>query len=103
MSENKFPADWDEQKVRRVLAFYEQQTEEDALAEDEAGVQPSDTVMNIPHELVPMVRELIAKAPQLGYALTFARKNRTAKYVKPHNVRVRRNPGTMFWRWRLCS
>lgn len=61
MSENKFPADWDEQKVRRVLAHYEEQTEEDALAEDEAGIQPSDTVMNVPHELVSKVRELIAK------------------------------------------
>lgn len=61
MSGNKFPEDWDEQKVRRVLAHYEEQTEEDALAEDEAGIQPSDTVMNIPHELVSKVRELIAK------------------------------------------
>ena len=61
MSETTFPADWDEQKVRRVLAHYEAQTEEDALVEDESGVQPSDTVMNIPHELVPKVRELIAK------------------------------------------
>jgi len=61
MSEKKFPVDWDEQKVRRVLTHYEGQTEEGALAEDEAGVQPSDTVMNIPHELVSKVRELIAK------------------------------------------
>lgn len=61
MSDSKFPADWNEQKVRRVLAHYEEQTEEDALAEDEAGMQPSETVMNIPHELVPTVRELIAK------------------------------------------
>lgn len=61
MSDNKFPANWDEQKVRRVLAHYEEQTEDDALAEDKAGIQPSDTVMNIPHELVPKVRELIAK------------------------------------------
>jgi hypothetical protein len=61
MSEDKFPADWDEQKVRQVLTNYEKQTEEDALAEDEVGIQPSDTVMNIPHELVSKVRELIAK------------------------------------------
>jgi hypothetical protein len=61
MSQTKFPADWDEQKVRRVLAHYEEQTEENALAEDEAGVQLPDTVMNFPHELVPKVRELIAK------------------------------------------
>ncbi len=61
MSKNKYPAGWDDQKVQRVLAHYEHQAEAEALAEDEAGVQPSDTVMNIPHELVPKVRELIAK------------------------------------------
>jgi hypothetical protein len=61
MSENKFPSGWDEEKVRRVLAHYEDQTEEDALAEDEAGVAPSETVMNVPRDLVPKVRELIAK------------------------------------------
>jgi hypothetical protein len=61
MSDNKFPPNWDDQKVQRVLAHYEQQTDEEALAEDEAGMQSSETVMNIPHELVPKVRELIAK------------------------------------------
>jgi hypothetical protein len=61
MSDTESPAGWDEQKVRRVLAHYEEQTEDDAVAEDEAGIQPSETVMNVPHELVPKVRELIAK------------------------------------------
>jgi hypothetical protein len=61
MSQSKFPAGWDEEKVRRVLAHYEQQTDEDALLEDEAGLEPPETVMNVPHDLVPKVRELIAK------------------------------------------
>ena len=61
MSENKFPAGWDNQKVRQVLRHYEEQAEDDAVREDEAGVQPSETVMNVPHDLVPKVRELIAK------------------------------------------
>ena len=61
MSQNKFPNGWDEDKVQRVLAHYGEQTEDEALAEDEAGIQPSDTVMNVPHDLVPKVRELIAK------------------------------------------
>ena len=61
MSQGKFPTGWSEEKVRRVLAHYEKQTEEDALLEDEAGIEPSETVMNVPHELVPKVRELIAK------------------------------------------
>lgn len=63
MSQDKFPSGWDEEKVRRVLAHYEEQTEVDALLEDEAGVERSDTVMNVPHDLVSKVRELIAKRP----------------------------------------
>jgi len=61
MNQNKFPAGWDEEKARRVLAHYEKQTEDDALLEDEAGIQSSGTVMNVPHDLVSKVRELIAK------------------------------------------
>ncbi len=61
MSKTEFPEGWDEDKVRRVLAHYDEQSEDDALAEDEAGIQPSETVMEVPHQLVPAVRELIAK------------------------------------------
>lgn len=61
MNQPKFPEGWDEGKTRRVLAHYEEQSEEDSMAEDEAGVRSSETVMAIPHELVPEVRELIAK------------------------------------------
>ena len=42
MSQNKFPSGWDEDKVRRVLAYYEAQTDEDALLEDEACVEPTE-------------------------------------------------------------
>ena len=61
MSQSKFPDAWDEDKVQRVLAHYGEQREDEALAEDEAGIQPSETVMNVPHDLVPKVRELIAR------------------------------------------
>jgi hypothetical protein len=61
MSKENFPEGWDEERIRRVLTFYEQQSEADALIEDEAGVESSETVMSIPRELVPKVRELIAK------------------------------------------
>ena len=47
--------------MRKVLAHYEEQTEDDALVEDEAGMESSETVMNVSHDLVPKVRELIAK------------------------------------------
>jgi hypothetical protein len=38
MSQNKFPDGWDADKVHRVLAHYGEQTEDEALAEDEAGI-----------------------------------------------------------------
>jgi hypothetical protein len=58
----KFPPGWDEERVRRVLEHYESQPEEQAVAEDEAGLDSAaETVMNIPKELVPEVRKLIAR------------------------------------------
>jgi hypothetical protein len=62
MSQSRFPPGWDEERVRRVLAHYEQQTPEEAVAEDEAAfAEEDDTVMKVPHALVPAIRELIAK------------------------------------------
>jgi hypothetical protein len=62
MSQTRFPAGWDEERVRKVLAHYEEQTEDEAVAEDEAAFEDQDqTTMEIPNELVPMVRELIAQ------------------------------------------
>ena len=64
MTKSDFPEGWDESRVRRVLAHYGGQSDEDAKAEDEAGIQSSETVMAVPHELVSSVRELIAKHRQ---------------------------------------
>ena len=62
MTENTFPPGWNESRVRKVLAHYEKQTEYEAVAEDEAAFEDSgQTFMEIPDELVPEVRELIAK------------------------------------------
>jgi len=61
MSQSRFPEGWDEERVQRVLAHYDEQTEDEAVSEDEAGVASSETVMTVPRELVPKVRELIAK------------------------------------------
>lgn len=62
MTVNKFPAGWDKDRVKRVLAHYEEQAEEEAVAEDEAAYEASDqTIMEVPTDLVPAVRDLIAK------------------------------------------
>ncbi len=62
MKKGKFPPGWNEVRVRRVLAHYEEQTEVEAVAEDEAAFEDStQTVMEVPTALVPTIRELIAK------------------------------------------
>ncbi len=62
----KFPPGWDKDRIRRVLSHYENQTEEEAVAEDEAAFEQSQTVMEVPLELVPVVREMIAKLKPKG-------------------------------------
>ena len=57
-----FPPGWNEDRVHRVLAHYELQTEDEAVAEDEAAYEDrTQTTMEVPTEIVPVVRELIAK------------------------------------------
>jgi len=65
MKSNKFPAGWDEERVKQLLARYEEQTENEAVAEDEAVFEDErEVVMGVPRDLVPVVRELIAKHRQ---------------------------------------
>ena len=56
-----FPPGWDEERVQRILQHYDLLTEEEAVAEDEAALEDStQAVMEVPKELVPAVRALIA-------------------------------------------
>lgn len=60
MSQNSFPPGWDESRVKRVLAHYEGQSEDEAIAEDEAAYEDTtQTFMQIPIGLVPAVRNLL--------------------------------------------
>jgi len=60
--ETRYPPNWDEERVQKLLAHYESQSEDEAVAEDEAAFErPGETIMAVPSELVPTVRELIAK------------------------------------------
>jgi len=59
---NKFPPGWDERRVRAVLEYYENQTEEEALIEHEAALsRPDHTLIPIPSALVPKVHQLLAE------------------------------------------
>lgn len=62
IKQTRFPKGWDEERVKLVLDHYENQTEDEAVAEDEAAWENrSQTFVEVPNELVPAVRELIAK------------------------------------------
>jgi hypothetical protein len=62
MTTKHFPPGWDEERVRRVLAHYETQTEEEAVAEDERAFKEGGrTVIEVPAELMPVIREVIAQ------------------------------------------
>jgi len=62
MKQSKFPKGWDEERVTTVLSHYESQSEEEAVAEDEnAWNDPSHTFLEVPNDLIPAVRELLAK------------------------------------------
>ena len=62
MKQSRFPKGWDEDRVNRVLANYESQTEDEAIAEDEAAWEDSlQTYVEIPNDMLPTVRALLAK------------------------------------------
>lgn len=61
MKNQSFPTGWNEERVRAVLQHYEEQSEVEAVAEDEGRFHAKGmTAMDIPTELVPEVRALLA-------------------------------------------
>ena len=59
---NEFPEGWDEARVRRVLEYYENQSEDEQFAEIEAAREAEGiTMMAVPTELAPEVRAMIAR------------------------------------------
>ena len=53
---------WDEERGRRVIEHYESKTDDEAAAEDRAALRANRrSVMVVPAELVPVVRELIGQ------------------------------------------
>jgi hypothetical protein len=57
-TKQELPKGWDVDRAQRVAEHYETQTEDQAVAEDEADGQ---VTMEIPTELIPEVRRLLAK------------------------------------------
>lgn len=63
MSQPKFPAGWDAARAQRLIDHYESLSEEEQVAEDEAAAaeQKGQTVVTVPDELLPAIRQLLAR------------------------------------------
>jgi hypothetical protein len=62
MTNAKYPPGWNKERVQRVLEHYATQSDDKAVSEDEATYDSArHAVMEVPIDLVPAVRELIAR------------------------------------------
>ncbi|OGO81054.1 MAG: hypothetical protein A3K41_17660 [Chloroflexi bacterium RIFOXYD12_FULL_57_15] len=69
MKNNRFPPGWDEARVKRILAHYETQSEDNATAEDEKAIKgKARAVIEVPIELMPVIREIIAQYEAVEHA-----------------------------------
>jgi hypothetical protein len=62
MNEQRFPAGWDEQRVKRLLAELDARTDEEWVAADEAAATDGgdQAVIIVPATLLPEIRRLLA-------------------------------------------
>ncbi len=59
---NCYPKGLTRKKVQAIINYYENQTDEEAIAEAEAAYSnPAFTMMQVPKALVPQVQKLISK------------------------------------------
>lgn len=64
-SKTKFPPGWNDKRVQSVIRHYDNQTDEEAIAEDEARVKASAaTTVRVPSHLLAQIRAMIAKDRQ---------------------------------------
>lgn len=60
---NRYPKGWDRTRVEGLLAHYDGLSDDEWIAEDDAGDEDTDTHcrITIPRDLLPEVRALLAK------------------------------------------
>jgi hypothetical protein len=62
MKKQKYPPGWNEKRVRKVIAHYENQTEEEQAAEIEQVLEAENiTLVAVPTPLVPKVLTLLKR------------------------------------------
>lgn len=62
MSQSVFPEGWDADRVKGLIDDYTGLSEDEQVAEDEAGVseRAGQVVVTVPEELLPAIRQLLA-------------------------------------------
>jgi hypothetical protein len=59
---NRYPKGWSGKKVRQVIAHYENQSDDEAIAEAEAAYRKrTSALIEVPIKLLPQVRKLITR------------------------------------------
>ena len=65
MVKQQFPPGWDAERVKALVDYYDQQSDDEAIAEAEAALEAEgQTLVMVPVELMPAIRELIARHQQ---------------------------------------
>ncbi|MBI3303776.1 MAG: hypothetical protein HYZ72_17060 [Deltaproteobacteria bacterium] len=91
MKQTRYPTGWNEERMRKLLLHYEMQTEDEAVAEDEATFRRRDqTVMVVPKNLVPTITRIIAKEGQRKQSVS----RRPNKAAAVRSVSLKRRPHT---------
>ena len=57
---NRYPPGWNRERVEKVIEYYENQSDEEAAAEDEAyWNEEGYSALRVPNEIIPEVEALI--------------------------------------------
>jgi hypothetical protein len=60
---NRYPKGWNRKKVLDVIAYYDNQSDEDSIAEAEAAYRKrKSTLVEVPVKLLPQVRRILARS-----------------------------------------
>ncbi|HEY2828244.1 MAG TPA: hypothetical protein VGJ04_11655 [Pirellulales bacterium] len=62
MKDQKFPAGWDETRVKQLLAELDSRSDDDWIVADEAAANANNdqSVVTVPTSLLPEIRRLLA-------------------------------------------
>jgi hypothetical protein len=59
---NGYPKGWDRERVHALLDYYDNQSDDEAIAElEDAFENPASAMIQVPLKLVPQVQKLLAK------------------------------------------